>query len=201
MNTISNTEHQQQMAELKSQVDERINEAKAKKGLILVLTGDGKGKSSSAFGMLARALGHRMRCGVVQFIKGQFQTGEERFFRQFPEQVEYHVMGEGYTWETQSRERDVAAAERAWAVARTMLQNPALELVIFDELNIVLALEYLALDEVLADLAKRPPRQHVIITGRNAPAGLIAVADTASEIKAVKHAFDAGIQAQKGIEL
>lgn len=194
-------EHKERMRRQKAVVDARIKRAKGKKGLLLVLTGEGKGKSSSAFGMVARALGHGMRCGVVQFIKGQFKTGEERFFRRFPEQVDFYVMGEGYTWETQDRQCDIASAERAWEIAVALLRNPEIKLLVLDELNIVLHYGYLDLGRVLSDLATRPPMQHVIITGRNAPQALIDAADTVSEIRPIKHAFDAGIQAQKGIEL
>jgi cob(I)alamin adenosyltransferase len=194
-------EHKQRMRRQKAEVNARVKRAKGKKGLLLVLTGDGKGKSSSAFGMVIRALGHHMRCGIVQFIKGQFRTGEKRFFRRFPKQVEYHVMGEGYTWETQDRQRDIAAAERAWDIAVALLRNPEIDLLVLDELNIVLHYGYLDFSRVLSDLASRPPMQHVIITGRNAPQALIGAADTVSEIHSIKHTFDAGIRAQKGIEL
>ncbi len=194
-------EHKERMRQQKAEVNARIRRARGKKGLLLVLTGEGKGKSSSAFGMVARALGHNMRCGIVQFIKGQFRTGEERFFRRFSDQVEYHLMGEGYTWETQDRQRDIAAAERAWDIAAALLRNPEIKLLVLDELNIVLHYGYLDLGRVLSDLAARPPMQHVIVTGRNAPQALIDAADTVSEIRAIKHAFDAGICAQKGIEL
>ncbi len=193
--------HKQKMQDQKEAVDDRIKSAKEKKGLILILTGDGKGKSSSAFGMVARALGHKMHCGVVQFIKGAMSTGEERFFKRFPDEVEYHVTGDGYTWNTQDREGDIATAERGWEVAKSMLGNPDFDLIVLDELNIVLNMEYLDLDIVLADLQSRPERQHVIITGRGAPDKLIEAADTVSEIKLIKHAFENGIQAQKGIEL
>ncbi len=194
-------DHKKRMQEQKKAVDARIRAARQKKGLVLVLTGDGKGKSSSAFGMLARALGHKMHCGVVQFIKGKMSTGEERFFRRFPDEVKYHVTGEGYTWNTQDRERDIATAEKGWSIAHAMLNDPEFDLIILDELNIVLNMEYLDLDRVLADLQSRPEQQHVIITGRDAPERLIAFADTVSEIKLVKHAFEKGIRAQKGIEL
>lgn len=150
--------------------------------------------------VVARALGHGMRSGVVQFIKGTFSTGEETFFRRFPE-VEYHVMGEGFTWETQDRERDIRAAQRAWETARRMLQNPQLRLVVFDELNLVLKYRYLKLEDVLNDLNTRPPMQHVIVTGRSARTELIEAADTVTEMRAVKHAFEAGVRAQKGVEL
>ncbi len=193
--------HKQKMQDQKETVDDRIKSAKEKKGLILILTGDGKGKSSSAFGMVARALGHKMHCGVVQFIKGAMSTGEERFFKRFPDEVEYHVTGDGYTWNTQDREGDIATSERGWEIAKSMLGNPEFDLIVLDELNIVLNMEYLDLDKVLTDLQSRPARQHVIITGRGAPEKLIDAADTVSEVKLIKHAFENGIQAQKGVEL
>jgi cob(I)alamin adenosyltransferase len=164
-------------------------------------TGNGKGKSSSGFGMLARSLGHGLRCGVVQFIKGSYSTGEEAFFRCFPEQMDYHVMGEGFTWETQDRSRDIEVSMAAWALCKRMLADPDYDFVLLDELNIVLAKEYVPLDDVLAALAARPPRQHVVITGRGAPDALIEAADTVTEMRVIKHAFKAGIMAQKGIEL
>ncbi|HZW87114.1 MAG TPA: cob(I)yrinic acid a,c-diamide adenosyltransferase [Gallionella sp.] len=181
-------------------VDARIAAATQQRGVILVHTGNGKGKSSAAFGMMARALGHNMRVGVVQFIKGSFSTGEETFFRRFPE-VEYHVMGEGYTWETQDRERDVAKAQAAWQVAHNMLRNHQLQLVVLDEINIALKLHYIDTAQVLDALRNRPALQHVVLTGRAAPNALIEMADTVTEMRPIKHAFDAGIQAQHGIEL
>jgi len=183
----------------KEVVDARISAATQQRGVVLVHTGNGKGKSSAAFGMMARALGHHMRVGVVQFIKGSFSTGEETFFRRFPE-VEYHVMGEGYTWETQDRERDVAKAQAAWQVAHAMLRNPALHLVVLDEINIALKLRYIEIEQVLDALRNRPAMQHVVLTGRGAPDALIEIADTVTEMRPVKHAFDAGIQAQEGVE-
>ena len=193
--------HQARMLRKKAVMDERIASSPNECGLLLVLTGNGKGKSSSAFGMLARAMGHGMQCGVVQFIKGRNSTGEELFFRRFPEQVRFHVMGEGFTWETQDRARDIVAAEAAWAVSREMLQNPAIGLVVLDELNIALQHGYLDLDQVLSDLQARPPMQHVLVTGRGAKPELIEMADTVTEMGMLKHAFQAGIKAQKGIEL
>lgn len=168
--------------------------------MLLVLSGNGKGKSSSAFGMAARALGHDMQVGIVQFIKGASSTGEEAFFRRFPEQVRYHVMGAGFTWETQDRQDDIAKAQAAWAVAVELMRDPAVALVILDELNIALKYQYLELDKVLADIAGRPPHQHVVVTGRGAPAAMLEVADTVTEMGMVKHAFKAGIKAQKGVE-
>ena len=193
--------HQARMLRKKAVMDERIASAPNECGLLLVLTGNGKGKSSSAFGMLARAMGHGMQCGVVQFIKGRNSTGEEIFFRRFPEQVRYHVMGEGFTWETQDRQRDIAAAEAAWEVSREMLRDPAIGLVVLDELNIALKHGYLDLEQVLSDLQARPPMQHVLVTGRGAKPELIDLADTVTEMGVIKHAFQSGIKAQKGIEL
>ncbi len=196
----SEERHRQRMQRKKALVDASIERAAETRGIIIVHTGNGKGKSSSAFGMVARALGHNMRVAVVQFIKGSGTTGEEQFFRRFPE-VEYHVMGEGFTWETQDRERDIKAAEAAWYKASQFLNDPAFDLVLLDELNIALKLGYLPLPDVLQQLQSRPPMQHVVVTGRGAPEGLIASADTVTEMRQIKHAYQAGVQAQKGIEL
>lgn len=193
--------HLARMQRKKAVIDQRIANSPNECGLLLVLTGNGKGKSSSAFGMLARAMGHGMQCGVVQFIKGRNSTGEELFFRRFPEQVRFHVMGEGFTWETQDRQRDIAAAEAAWQVSRELLRDPAIGLVVLDELNIALKHGYLDLDQVLSDLQARPPMQHVVVTGRGAKEQMIELADTVTEMGVIKHAFQAGIKAQKGVEL
>jgi cob(I)alamin adenosyltransferase len=150
--------------------------------------------------MVARALGHDMRVGVVQFIKGSFSTGEEAFFRRF-DAIEYHVMGEGFTWETQDRERDIRTAALAWQQAERFLCNPAIQLVVLDELNIVLKYGYVPLDDVLVALRARPRAQHVVITGRGAPPELIDAADTVTEMLEIKHAFKSGVRAQKGVEL
>ncbi len=195
-----NARHQARMERKKAVVDAKIAGATRDQGVLLVHTGNGKGKSSAGFGMLARSLGHGMRVGVVQFIKGAFSTGEEAFFRRFPE-VEYHVMGEGFTWETQDRERDIAMAQSAWQRSAAMLANPAIQLVLLDELNIALKQHYIDVNEVIAALTIRPPMQHVIITGRGAPQALIDIADTVTEMVVVKHAFNAGVRAQKGVEL
>ncbi|MEZ5538572.1 MAG: cob(I)yrinic acid a,c-diamide adenosyltransferase [Pseudomonadales bacterium] len=192
--------HQKKMQHRKEVVDAKIAAAKEDRGVLLVHTGNGKGKSSSAFGMVARALGHGMRVGVVQFIKGAQSTGEETFFRRFPE-VEYHVMGEGFTWETQDKTRDIEKAEAAWEQAKKFLRDENIQLVVFDELNIVLRLKYLDLHTVLNDIKQRPAMQHVVVTGRGALPELIEMADTVSEINEVKHAFKAGIRAQKGVEM
>lgn len=195
-----NERHREKMKKHKAAVDARIARAERDAGVLLVVTGPGKAKSSSAFGMVARSLGHGIRCGVVQFIKGATPTGEERFFRRFPDEVEYHVTGEGFTWETQNRERDIERAQAGWAIAREMLRRPELGVVVLDELNIVLSHGYLDEATVLADIAARPPMQHVVVTGRGAPQALIEQADTVSEVKVVKHAFKQGIRAQRGLE-
>jgi len=185
----------------KTVVDDKIKQANIDKGLLLVITGNGKGKSSSGFGMIARALGHNMRVGIVQFIKGAYSTGEETFYRRFPNEVDYHVMGDGFTWDTQNLEQDIASAKEGWEVCKKLLSDPTIDVVLFDELNIVLKMKYLDINTVITDLAARPDMQHVIITGRGAPDAIIEEADTVSRIDDVKHAFRAGIKAQKGIEL
>ncbi|MEK1908273.1 MAG: cob(I)yrinic acid a,c-diamide adenosyltransferase [Pseudomonas sp.] len=191
--------HKARMARKKALIDEKIAQASDERGLLLVHSGNGKGKSSSAFGMVARALGHGIKVGVVQFIKGA-ATGEEAFFRRFPEEVRYFRMGEGFTWETQDRQRDKLKAEEAWQVARELLADEDIGLVVLDELNIALKHGYLELDVVLADLQARPFLQHVVVTGRGARDELIEAADTVTEMSLVKHAFKAGVKAQKGIE-
>jgi len=192
--------HKTRMQRKKEVVDAKIDAAQDARGVIVVTTGNGKGKSSSGFGMVARALGHGMKVGVVQFIKGAFATGEERFFRRFPEEVEYHIMGEGYTWETQDRNRDIEKAQAAWEKARALLADPSFGLILLDELNIALKMHYLDVQTVVADLQARPPMQHVVITGRGAPPELIEAADTVTDMALLKHAFKAGIKAQAGVE-
>jgi cob(I)alamin adenosyltransferase len=195
-----NERHRQRMERKKAVIDAKIAAADKKIGIIIVNTGNGKGKSSSAFGMAVRALGHGMKVGVVQFIKGAMSTGEERFLSRFPDELSFHAMGEGYTWETQDRERDIAKAQEAWQQARRFLADPAYGLVVLDELNIALKYRYLDVHTVIADLLERPPMQHVVVTGRAAPPELIEVADTVTEMNVVKHAFKAGIAAQAGTE-
>ena len=199
-----NQRHKERMQRKKEVVDGHIDAAKVERGVIVVTTGNGKGKSSSGFGMVARALGHGMKVGVVQFIKGASSdvgaTGEEGFFRRFPDQVSYYVMGEGYTWNTQDRERDIAKAEAAWDQARELLADASIGLVLFDELNIALKLRYLDVNKVVADLKTRPPMQHVVITGRGAPPELIEAADTVTDMTLVKHAFKSGVKAMPGVE-
>ena len=193
--------HKARMVRKKEVVDAKIAAAQDERGVIVVTTGNGKGKSSSGFGMVVRALGHGMRAGVVQFIKGAQPTGEEMFLRRFPDECAFHVMGEGYTWDTQDRARDVAKAEAAWEVARGMLRDPSIGLVLLDELNIALKLHYLDVEQVVADLRARPPMQHVVVTGRGAPPALVEAADTVTDMVPVKHAFQQGIKAQRGVEM
>ena len=196
-----NKRYEERMARKKAIIDEKVKQADKEQGVIVITTGNGKGKSSSGFGMVARALGHGMKVGIVQFIKGSFSTGEEAFFRRFPHEVEYFVMGDGFTWETQNKQQDVKTAQLAWQESKRMLNDKKIDLILFDELNIVLKYQYLDIDEVIKDLESRPYMQHVVITGRGAKDELIEIADTVTEMKDVKHAFRAGIKAQKGIEL
>jgi len=186
------------MTRKKAVVDAAIARAEQDKGLMLVLTGNGKGKSSSAFGMVARTLGYGLKAGVVQFIKSRRDTGEEKFLGGH---VQWHVVGDGFTWETQNRDADIAAAQRGWAVAQGLLRDASLHLVVLDELTYLLNYGYLDAQQVCADLAARPTMQHVVITGRAAPQCLLDIADTVSEIQDVKHAFRAGVRAQPGIDL
>ena len=180
--------------------DFKIEAADKNIGVLIVNTGHGKGKSSSGFGMAMRAMGHGMKVGVVQFIKGAMSTGEEQFLRRFPDECSFHAMGEGYTWETQDRERDIAKAREAWEQARAFLRDPSYGMVVLDELNIALKYRYLDVHDVIADLLDRPEMQHAVVTGRAAPPELIEVADTVTEMTVVKHAFKAGIAAQPGTE-
>lgn len=197
--TDQNNKHQQKMQKLKAAVDNKIARATEERGQILVITGNGKGKSSSAFGTLIRTLGYGYKAGVAQFIKGAQSTGEELFLRDNPN-VEYHVMGTGFTWETQNRDQDTEATLTLWEKAEQMLQNPDLYLVVLDEITYVVNYGYLALEKLVTALENRPPEQTVIITGRGAGSQLLAMADTVSEIKEVKHGFKAGLKARKGIE-
>jgi cob(I)alamin adenosyltransferase len=170
------------------------------KGLLMVHTGPGKGKSTAAFGLVLRALGNDWRVGIVQFIKGAWATGERRALERFSDVVEWHTMGEGFTWETQDRQRDIAAASKAWRKAEQLMADPAIQLLILDELNIALRYDYLPLADVLGALANRRDDLHVVVTGRNAKPELIAIADLVTEMGALKHHFAAGVKAQRGIE-
>lgn len=193
------TRHHARMERKKAVVDAAIAAANTERGVVVIHTGNGKGKSSSAFGVVARALGHGQKVGVVQFIKGRSDTGEEAFFRNVPG-VEWHVGGEGFTWETQDNNRDLQSARAAWEVALKHLSNPEIGLVVLDEFTYTLKYKWIALEEVLAALTARPPMQHVILTGRAAPPGLIEAADTVTDMTLVKHAFHAGVAAMPGLE-
>ena len=199
MPDTANDRHHARMARKKEVVDAKIASAKTERGVLLVHTGTGKGKSSAAFGLVARALGHGLQVAVIQLVKSRSDTGEEGFFRRLPE-VRWHVMGEGFTWETQDKDKDTRAAQAAWALARTYLADPSIGLVVLDELTYAFKYGWLDLGEVLATLAARPPQQHVVITGRGAPEALVAAADTVTDMTMVKHAFKAGVAAMPGIE-
>ncbi len=192
-------QHKKRMQAIKSHVDKRIAKAQEDKGTFVLLTGNGKGKSSSALGMVARALGHGMKVGVVQFLKGEWNTGEIDFFKQ-QDKVQWEIMPAGFTWETQNRESDIASSEQAWEKAAAMLIDSSIDLVVLDELTYLLHYEYLPEDKVIQALMNRPENQHLVVTGRGASDALIELADTVSEIKEVKHAFKRGIKAQKGLE-
>lgn len=187
------------MQRKKEYIDGKIAEATIDKGLLVVLTGNGKGKSSSAFGMLARSVGHGLRCGVVQFIKGKWECGEQLLFQDNP-LVEFYVMATGFTWETQDREADIAAAKATWQHAAALLSNPEIAVVVLDELTYMLTYGYLDKETVISALENRPAHQHVIVTGRNASKELIEIADTVSDIGETKHPFYEGVKVQKGID-
>jgi cob(I)alamin adenosyltransferase len=192
--------HRTKMIKRKEVQDREVASKTIEKGLLVIHTGPGKGKSTAAFGLMLRALGRGFRVGVVQFIKGAWETGERLALERFSDQIEWHTMGEGFTWETQDRDRDVAAAARAWDKAKELMARKDIKLVILDELNIALRYDYLPLDEVVAVLRGRRPDLHVVVTGRNAKPDLIEAADLVTEMGLVKHHFAAGVKAQKGIE-
>jgi cob(I)alamin adenosyltransferase len=192
--------HAFKMAKRKAFREKLLATKTEEKGLVIVHTGKGKGKSTAAFGLVMRSLGHGIKVGVVQFVKGAWTTGERRVLERFPELVTLRTMGEGFTWETQDRRRDVAAAESAWAAAKAMIADPSYGMIVLDELNIVLRYDYLPIEDVLATLASKPRRLHVVITGRNAKPALLEAADLVTEMTMVKHPFQAGVKAQPGIE-
>jgi cob(I)alamin adenosyltransferase len=195
-----NRRHNEKAARRKA-VRARILAGKTEeRGLLIVHTGKGKGKSTAAFGLVLRCLGHGMRVGIVQFVKGAWTSGERLALERFSDLVTCRAMGEGFTWDTQDRARDIAAARRAWDMARAMIADPAYRLVVLDELNIVLRYDYLPIAEVTATLAAKPRDLHVVVTGRNAKPELIAAADLVTEMSLVKHPFRAGVKAQPGIE-
>ena len=192
--------HKAKMANRKAVQDAEVAQKTIEKGLLIVHTGKGKGKSTAAFGLLLRAIGRGFQCGVVQFGKGAWETGERSAIARFADQVTWHTLGEGFTWETQDRARDVAAAERAWTKATELMEDPAIQLLVLDELNISLRYDHLDLGKILAAFASRRPGLHVVVTGRNARPELIEAADLVTEMVPVKHHFAAGIKAQPGIE-
>lgn len=193
-------QHAEKMKKKQAAHDKIVASKTVEKGLLIVHTGKGKGKTTAALGMVLRAIGHGRKVGVVQFVKGAMTTGEKVVFDAFPEQVEFKPMGEGFTWNTQDRERDVAMAREAWEEVKRMIADPSYDMVLADELNIVLRYDYLPVDEVLEVLAARPPMKHVIVTGRNAADALIEAADLVTEMTLVKHPFRSGVKAQAGIE-
>ena len=195
-----NARHRDKMVKKKAARDKIMAGKTIEKGLLIIHTGKGKGKSTAAFGMVFRAIGHGMRVGVVQFVKGARHTGERALLEKFPDLVTIRAMGEGFTWETQDRERDVAHARAAWDQARQMIEDPGYAMVLLDELNIVLRYDYLPLAEVIEVLRSKPASKHVIVTGRNAREELIELADLVTEMEQVKHPFRSGVKAQAGIE-
>lgn len=191
--------HEERMSAKKAVIDARIAKATEERGVTILLRGNGKGKSSSAFGTMMRSLGHGKRAAVVQFVKGRVETGEYKFFKDYPG-LDWHVMGHGFTWETQDKANDIAAAEQAWEITRGLLQDPSIDLLVLDEMAYVFKYNYLPLEPVLEALAKRPHDQTVIITGRVMPEALVEYADTISTVKDDGHAFRIGVKAQAGIE-
>jgi cob(I)alamin adenosyltransferase len=192
--------HRAKMIKRKEVQDREVASKTVEKGLLIVHTGSGKGKSTAAFGLMLRALGRGFHVGVVQFIKGAWETGERLALGRFSDQIEWHTMGEGFTWETQDRSRDVAAAERAWEKAKDLMAREDIRLLVLDELNIALRYDYLDLSQVVETLRQRRPDLHVVVTGRNAKPELIEVADLVTEMTLVKHHFAAGVKAQVGVE-
>jgi cob(I)alamin adenosyltransferase len=201
MKARTDAEHTAKMKKIQAAQRKKVATKTVEKGLVIVHTGPGKGKTSAALGMAVRAIGHDMKVGVVQFVKGAMKTGEKAVFDRFPDLVEFKPMGEGFTWDTQDRTRDIAVARAAWDEVKRMIADPSYKMVIADELNIVLRYDYLPVDEVLEALAAKPHMTHVVITGRNAPEALIEVADLVTEMAQVKHPFrEQNVKAQKGVE-
>ena len=195
-----NRRHAEKMAKRKAVRAKMLATKTEERGLLIVHTGTGKGKSTAAFGLVMRALGHGMKIGIVQFVKGAWETGERKILNHYPDLVTCRAMGEGFTWDTQDRARDIAAARAAWDMAKAMIADPSYRMVLLDELNIVLRYDYLPLEEILETLKAKPRDLHVVVTGRNAKPGLIEVADLVTEMTMVKHPFRGGVKAQQGIE-
>lgn len=195
-----NRRHNEKMAKKKAARAKILAGKTEERGLLIVHTGTGKGKSSAAFGMVLRCIGHDMRVGIVQFVKGVWGTGERVVLDKFPDLVTCRAMGEGFTWETQDRARDIAAARGAWEMAKAMMADPSYRMVLLDELNIVLRYDYLPLEEVIETLKGKPRDLHVVVTGRNAKPELIEIADLVTEMTLVKHPFRGGVKAQRGVE-
>ena len=195
-----NRRHAEKMAKKKAARDKILATKTQERGLIVVHTGKGKGKTTAAMGLVMRCIGHGFRVGIVQFVKGVWETGERAVLRRFPDLVTVKAMGEGFTWEIQDRERDVAAAQRAWEAGKEMIADPSYKLVLLDELNIVMRYDYLPLDEVIATLRDKPRDLHVVVTGRNAKDELIEIADLVTDMTQIKHPFRGGVKAQAGIE-
>ncbi|WP_315739772.1 MULTISPECIES: cob(I)yrinic acid a,c-diamide adenosyltransferase [unclassified Bradyrhizobium] len=198
--SADDSRHKAKMENRKAVQDAEVASKTVEKGLLIVHTGKGKGKSTAAWGLMLRALGRGFRIGVVQFGKGAWETGERKAIERFGDQVSWHTLGEGFTWETQDRARDIAAAERAWAKAKELMADPSIRLLVLDELNIALRYDHLDIADVVATLAGRRPDLHVVVTGRNAKPELIEAADLVTEMNLVKHHFAAGVKAQEGIE-
>ena len=206
MKDVTLTEHERDVRHAEKMAAKKAARAKilatktTEKGLLIVHTGKGKGKSTAAFGMVLRAIGHGLRIAIIQFVKGQWHTGERKVLSAFPDLVTVYTMGEGFTWETQDRQRDLAAARAGWEKAKEVLSDPSYKMILLDELNIVLRYDYLPLDEVCAVLDARHPDHHVIITGRNAKDELIERADLVTDMTMIKHPFRSGVKSQPGIE-
>ncbi len=201
MKARTDAEHAAKMKKIQAAQNKKVAAKTVEKGLVIVHTGPGKGKTSAALGMAVRAIGHGMKVGVVQFVKGAMATGEKAVFDRFPDLIEFKPMGEGFTWDTQDRSRDIAVARAAWEEVKRMIADPSYAMVIADELNIVLRYDYLPVDEVLEAIARKPHMTHVIVTGRNAPQDLIDAADLVTEMAQVKHPFrEQNVKAQRGIE-
>ncbi len=198
MTNSTNDKHQQRMQKLKDKVDARIEQAQDEKGLVLVITGNGKGKTTSGFGTIARAVGHGLKAAVVQFIKGTWASGEKNLLE--PHGVSFDVMATGFTWDTQDKEADISAAKIVWQAAKKHLSNPDIDIVLLDEITYMVSFKYLDLQDIINTIKQRPAHQHVVITGRACHRELMELADTVSEVQSIKHAFDSGIKAQQGVD-